>query len=99
MIKWPKHQVELHITMHCQACDDNFHFKRPCINQGSNRSSFAEDLSSGSQHNIRRRKCRKSSFSSPVSLPSRVSRLYSGMKAAPFQLPDGRLIIVNVVKY
>jgi hypothetical protein len=52
-----------------------FHLKRPSINQGSNRSSFAVALSSGCQHNIRRRKRRNSSFSSPCSLSSRVSRL------------------------
>lgn len=72
------------------------HLKRPRINQGSKSSSLADALSSGSQHSIRRRKRKKSSFSSPLSLSSSASRLDSGTGVAHFQLPDAA---INVAKY
>lgn len=75
------------------------HLKRPRINHGSNKSSLAVALSSGRQHNIRRRKHRNSVFSSPSSLVSRLSRLQSGIGAAPFHLPVCKFGLVNLPGY
>ena len=69
---------------------------RPCINQGSNSSSLAEGLSSGSHRNILCKKRRKSSFSWPSSLISRCSRLDVEIGAASFQLPGVKSRVINV---